>query len=397
MKKTKKELILKQIFGKRKKASQGFLGKTGRKVGTFVKQLKPVHSIVIVIVAVFVLQLIVPQDVLWNWLRGRAAGLSGYFKQTTWAGGSGQETTSEKNPTKYATDDNRILTSGNFENQAGFVAHYNKAVLHEGYNTQKPAVAVDASGRALVVWVDKRDDNKEVLYAKIVDRDGRQLPLGSPKELAVNLDEGETSTNVNIDQPAVIYEPYSGKFLVAWAQKPVTEGDEEGDQYNVRLRLINYDGSSLVGSDIEAFAANNNLVQRHPHLAVRYRSVAGDVTTNYVVVAWEEQYNDSFDSYTKIQARGIKLGKNAQGKPFFTSSDLGALQISRTFTDPQVTERVSDGQSGATVPRVAITSTGKVMIVWTADYDDAGGDNGDKDVRGRIYDVDEFWSEGEPD
>ncbi|TES95235.1 hypothetical protein E3J85_02270 [Patescibacteria group bacterium] len=391
---SKKDIVLKQVFGKRKRAKKGFSGaiqKGTQKTWGFVKQLKPIHSIAIVIVAVFILQAIIPQNVLWPWFQGRAAELTGNWRQESWEGGGGQGETSQDTD-KYDADDGRISVLSDFAGKAGFVSYANRSYIAVGDSAGKPAVAMDGSGRTLGVWVDQRN-GKEGLYARLVDSKGRALPLqGGNQDVLVsnNIDYADVEGTISFDQPAVAFDPISKRFVAVWSYAESGGGDSP-DVYGVYLRTIRWAGSGLSLGTMASVAGDGLISQRNPHLAVRYRSSGPDVSNNEMVVTWQAEYQN--EAYFKVMAVGYLSGSDGT----LTASGSGAIQISKTFIIEQINDYLGLGYSGCSGPMVAITESGKAMIVWTADYDTGGEPEGDKDVRGRVYSTSEFWPAGGED
>ena len=394
--KSKKDLVLKQVFGKRKKAKKGFSGaiqKGTSKTWVFVRQLKPIHSIAIVIVAVFILQAIIPQNVLWPWFKGRAAELTGNWRQESWEGGGGQGETSQ-NTDKYDADDGRISVLSDFAGKAGFVSYANRSYIAVGDSAGKPAVAMDGSGRTLGVWVDQRN-GKEGLYARLVDSKGRALPLNSGSQdilVSDNIGYAGAEGSFSFDQPAVVFDPISKRFVAVWSYAESGGGDSP-DVYGVYLRTVRYTSSGLSLGTMTSVAGDGLISQRNPHLAVRYRFGGDDpdVAGNDLIVTWQAEYENL--AYFKVMAVGYTISSSGT----LSASGSGAVQISKTFTSEQINDYIGLGYSGCSGPMVAITDNGKVMIVWTADYDTGGESEGDKDVRGRVYSTSEFWPGGMPD
>jgi len=389
----KGDLVLKELFGKRR-ASHGFFGNIARKLGIFVKQLRPITSIGIVIVAVFVLQFIIPQDVLWPWFKTKAAGPSGTFRQESWAGGSGQGSTNQSTTDKYDSDDGRILTGDSFSGEAGFSAYENKSNIASSNSVKNPVVVQDKNGNTLSVWLDSRSHGQH-LYARLSDSHGRKLPLKQGMKADTLVDDYDDSLGktYRFDPPSVVYDPVSDQFLVCFANREIAQKDDTGEkEFNVFLRPLKWDGDSLnVGAQL-SIAGDDNIIQRKPNIAAQYKlgaSTTDGQNNNYFVVTWQEQYYDDesvpeLKSFFKVMAVGIK--SNAKGR-LMVSESIAPQQISPEYTRNQVVKKVNAGQNGSFLPHVAITSGGKVLISWT---DDRSKATQGKDVYGRIYERSEF-------
>ncbi len=380
------DLILKQIFGKTKAKPKGFFGKIayGVKAGlqktlSFVKQLNPIYSIGIVIAAVFILQLIIPQDVLWPWDQTKAAsGFSGVWQQDDWAGGAGQGTTTEEEGSdKYSLDDGRISVTDNFSGKAGFAAYPNRTDINQGNESENPTVAADASGRTVTVWTDKSMNNKRRLFARLADKDGRALPLGAGTDERL---DGITndSKRATFSRPIVVFEPVTNQFLVTWSHKI---GHQEG-KANVYLRVLKIDEGSIlktINSSPISIAGDNDLIQRNPHIAVRYHfsSEASGKSQNDIIITWQEE-SGSIVGDIDVKAVGYKISTGSLER-----SSSGVLRIDQKGTHK------SEDSAHSTEPQAAIATNSSVMFTWT---DDRAEDQ-NKDIYGRKFTVSEFWPE----
>ncbi len=392
-KRKKGDLVLKELFGKRK-ARRGFFGNIAYKVGTFFKQLRPIYSIGIVIVAVFILQFIIPQDILWPWKWSHAAGSSGTFKQESWAGGSGQGSTNQSTTDKFDTSDGRISTADSFDGEAGFSAYQNKSTAASGNSVANPVIAQDKNGNTLSVWLDSRQ-NGQHLYARLSDSQGRKLPLKNGGDTIIDGYDQDSDKTYKFDPPSLVYDPIADQFLVVWAEREIVTsgGDVAEKEFNVFLKRIKWDGDSL-NTDYQLSIAGDDLViQRRPQIAAQYKLGASGVEgidNNYFVVTWQEQsYNDentpALEAFFKVMARGVKT--NTKGKVALSGS-ITPLQITPIYTQKQVTKAITSGHNGSFLPKVAIASNGKVLISWLDDRVKAGDLN--NQVYGRMYDRTEF-------
>jgi hypothetical protein len=194
----------------------------------------------------------------------------------------------------------------------------------------QPTVAMNGSGNAVVTWQDFRNGPYDI-YAQRYD------PLGNPQgsNLKVNDDAG-TASQYN---PAVAM-ANSGNFVITWQ-------DYRNGDFDIYAQMYQSDGSPL-GSN---FKVNDDVGTTHQYSP----AVAMDNSGNFVVT-WQDLRNGNYDILAqRYDLSGIPLGSN-----FKVNDDLDTLY-----------------QYG---PVIAMDSSGNFVITW---YDYR---NGNYDIYAQRYD-----------
>ncbi len=194
-----------------------------------------------------------------------------------------------------------------------------------------PSVAADASGKVMIVWVDKRNGDSDI-YAQLFASDGTTLGAN----FKVN-DDVEKNSQYD---PAVAVDG-TGNFIVVW----VDTRDLFNDIYAQKFAP---DGSPL-GSNFKVNDDTVNVLQSSP-------SVAFDGAGNFVIVWTDEREGIGGDIYAqRYAADGSALGKN-----FKVNDDEGtAKQYSAS---------------------VGVDKSGKFIIEWTDER------NGNRDIFAQRFD-----------
>jgi len=146
-----------------------------------------------------------------------------------------------------------------------------------------PAVAVDGSGNAVVVWRDSRDGNANI-YARRLDGNGNKL-WGA--DTRVNADSGTADRSY----PAVAVDG-SGNAVAVWR-------DNRNGNWDIYTQRLDGGGSRLWAADVRVNSDSGAADQSYPVVAV-------DGSGNAVVV-WRDQRSDNWDIYVqRLDGNGNK-------------------------------------------------------------------------------------------
>jgi hypothetical protein len=194
----------------------------------------------------------------------------------------------------------------------------------------QPAVAMNGSGNSVVTWQDLRNNNYDI-YAQRYD------PLGNPQgtNLKVNDDVGTSYQYL----PAIAM-TNSGNFVITWQ-------DSRNGDYDIYAQMCQSDGSPQ-GSNFQVNDDVGTIYQLTPAIAM-------DNSGNFVIT-WYDTRNGDYDIYAqRYDYSGVPLGLN-----FKVNDDLDTL--------------------GQFTPVVAMDNSGNFVISWQ-DYR-----NGNYDVYAQRYD-----------
>jgi large repetitive protein len=193
-----------------------------------------------------------------------------------------------------------------------------------------PVVAMADAGSFIVAWQSVRQDGSNWgVFAQRFDADG--VAAGS---------EFRVSTITYKDQamPAIAADS-AGNFVVAWQSKDIDYND---DRFGIYAQRYFADGSAL-GSQ---FLVNTRTPgdQTAP-------AVAMDNAGNFVIV-WQSKGQDLKDDPAGIYAQRYTNTGARQG---------GEFRVNTTVADAQ------------TAPALAMSNTGRMLVVWTSDKQDGAG------------------------
>ncbi|HET7675491.1 MAG TPA: Ig-like domain-containing protein [Gammaproteobacteria bacterium] len=196
---------------------------------------------------------------------------------------------------------------------------------------QQPVVAMDAAGDFVVVWSSYDAPSDFGVFAQRYQADG--TPAGT--EFHVNL-----TTSGKQNEPAVAMDAV-GDFVIAWSSY-----GQDGDGNGVFARRYKADGTPLSGE----LQVNTQTIadQQTP-------AVAMDADGDFVV-AWVDYQTNVDGSYFGIFARPFEAGGVAVGTEFQVNSFTTLIQ---------------------SAPTVAMDADGDFIVAWQTKYEDAGtGDLG---------------------
>jgi hypothetical protein len=230
-----------------------------------------------------------------------------------------------------------------------------------------PAIAINSSGIAFVVWQDQRSDGYGI-YAQKVDMNGNRLWANDIRVSAAG--------RCNDAKPAIAIDS-SGGFVLVW-QAQVSCGIDS----NVYMQRINSSGNRLWANDIRINSDVGTATQSVPDIAIN--------ATGRIAVVWQDNRNGNDDIYAQqFDINGTKLwgadvlvnsdgGTSSQRDPSvaiasdassvvtWSGNDIFAQSLSssgmkRWAADIQVNS-VSTG--GQWYPTVAVSPNGNFFIAW---------------------------------
>jgi len=240
-----------------------------------------------------------------------------------------------------------------------------------------PAVAVDGSGNAVVVWTDNRNGNDDV-YAQRLDTNGNRVWA---MDIRVNADSMATYQR----NPAVAMDG-DGSTIVVWE-------DSRGGWSSIYAQRLNVSGSRLWSLDVEVALGSETSLLYNPAVAV-------DGSGN-AVIAWES-WQEDIDIYAqRLDAGGNKLwaadvrvseGRNpdvamaASGDAIiaWTGGDIYAQKLSGSglrLWAVGVKVNSDNGTVGKVCPAVAVNRSNNAVVVW------GDGRNGNLDVYAQRLDT----------
>ena len=235
-----------------------------------------------------------------------------------------------------------------------------------------PAMAIDGSGNAVVVWGDDRNGDSDI-YAQRLDASGNRLWA---TDVRVNSDSGTASQHL----PAVAVDG-SGNALVVWR-------DDRNGNYDIYAQKLNIAGGRLWAEDVRVNSDSGMAWQDAPAVAMYEDGNA--------IVVWYDLRNGDADIYAqKLDGGGSKLW----GTDVRVSSDSGmawqydpsvavsgganAIVVWRNYRNGdsdiyaqklggggnklwEVDVRVNSdsGTASQVVPAVAMDRSGNVLVVW---------------------------------
>jgi hypothetical protein len=185
-----------------------------------------------------------------------------------------------------------------------------------------PAVAVDGSGNAIVVWEDDRNADDDVdIYAQRLDTGGGKLWAA---DVRVNSDSAMLSQS----DPAVAADG-SGNVIAVWEDK--RNGDDDADIYAQRLDAA---GNKLWSTDLRVNSGSDTASQSNPAVAV-------DGGGNAFVV-WQDRRDGGSDIY----AQRLDTDGN------------------RTW-DTDLRVNSESAMASQVYPAVAMDGSSNAVVVWT--------------------------------
>jgi hypothetical protein len=210
-----------------------------------------------------------------------------------------------------------------------------------------PAVAIDTTGRTLVVWDSAGSPSTDTAGLSIQARgfDGAGLPLGA--QFQVN----DHTTGTQRD-PRIVADD-DGGFLVVWESdgSPGTDGDS----FSVQARRVTVLGPSAAQFQVNAYTTS---YQVDP-------DVGRDGSDGFVVTWVSYGSVGTDDDSTSIQARHL---------------DAAAAPVGGDFQVNGYTTSYQD------YPRVGATAAGGFVVTWRSDGS-AGGDTDYGSIQARRYDA----------
>jgi len=196
---------------------------------------------------------------------------------------------------------------------------------YETGDQNEPAVAMDSAGNFIVVWAGAGADDADGVWARIFDRFGN--PLGDQFRVNQYRANAQYSPKVAVDA--------AGNFVVTWSSY-----GQDGDKDGVYARLFNAYGQPRS----DEFRVNTTTANYQ-----RLSDVAMDDVGNFVVV-WMS-YGQDGSGYA-VMGRVF----NASG-----TARTGELRINQYATNDQID------------PRVAMDPSGNFVVTWSSFGQDGSG------------------------
>jgi hypothetical protein len=179
------------------------------------------------------------------------------------------------------------------------------------------AIAVNRSGKAVVVWHDERNGDPDI-YAQILDSGGNKQLAG---DLRVNSDGGIAYQGY----PSVVFDEV-GESIIVW-------DDERNGDGDIYAQKLDNSGSKLWTADVRVNTDAGTAGQSNPALSL-------DTNGNAIVV-----WVDFSNSKSQIYAQALDENKNK----LWTAD----VHVSLEF-----------GTAGQSDPDVSVNMSGNVFIVW---------------------------------
>jgi hypothetical protein len=196
-----------------------------------------------------------------------------------------------------------------------------------GVSQADPAIAVDTTGGAFMVWSDLRDNNGGTglwdIYAQYVDAQGNRR---WPHDVRVNSESADGYQGV----PAVAVDP-SGNAIIAWMDYRGPDG--------VYVQKLSPDGRRLWAEDVMVNGNSYALWDlQSPAVAVR--------SDNVIYVAWQGNREGKWDDDIYLQRLTGTGG--------------------RVWASEVQVNRDSDPESRQISPALTVDASGNVYVSWTA-------------------------------
>jgi hypothetical protein len=214
---------------------------------------------------------------------------------------------------------------------------------HTTSNQQAPAVAMDADGDFVVVWISEGQDGSDFgIYGQRFNASG----ASQGSEFRVNVH------TTNAQRDAAVAMDANGNFVVAWASRHQLSGSSD---YDVFARRFGADGTPLSGEfQVNAYTTN---VQRAPKVAM-------DADGDFVIV-WHSNGQDG--SNNGVYGQRYNATGTAQGTEFRINSYTTGSQVD---------------------PSIAMDAVGNFVVTWTSSGTSQAGANSGSDVYGQRYAAD---------
>jgi hypothetical protein len=187
-------------------------------------------------------------------------------------------------------------------------------------NQGDPAIAMNADGKFVVVWVsEQQDDTPRSIYAQLFDENGKKFS----NEFRVNIQNTGSQ-----DSPAVAMDS-SGNFMIVWESKTKDTTDVYG-------QIFDWNGNAKSKNDIR-LNTNMELSQTNPSVTLTGKST--------FMTVWE---NETYDSKMDINLENIK------GQMFDKSGKKvgGEISVTSPFFGHQEN------------PEIMKTSPSKMLVTW---------------------------------
>ena len=194
--------------------------------------------------------------------------------------------------------------------------------LIDGTAQADPALAVDGSDNAIIVWQDSRNGDRDI-YAQKLDPNGNRLWAADMR--------------VNSDSEAA-YQQYPAMAVDGTGNAVVVWQDGRNGDADIYAQRLDASGNRLWAGDVRVNSGSGTANEWNPAVAV-------DGTGNAVVV-WKDERNDTGDIYAqKLDASGNKLW-------------VGDVRVNS-----------DNGTAEQDAPAVTIGGSGNAVVVWNGSAD----------------------------
>jgi hypothetical protein len=213
-----------------------------------------------------------------------------------------------------------------FANERGPVSTPTQLTPLDGISRQRPAVAFDTSGNAVVVWQRTTNTGRDIFMQRF-------SPTGSP--LSAELQVNNFTAN-NQQNPAVAVAP-NGTFVVVW------DGAGSGDTQGIWMRRFSAAGVALTTDELVNRPINGP--QRNPQIAMD--------ATGAFIIAWEGEVRTS---------NGILRDPSGVAYRRFTADGFARDGADQLPYDPP--SSFSDCSTVRRSPSVALQPNGAFALSW---------------------------------
>lgn len=250
------------------------------------------------------------------------------------------------------------------------------------YGAHRPAIAVDTTtGNYLVVW--QADDNEQLvddefeIFGRILNADAE--PEGEPFRISTTGDDTQPAADrarYDASQPAVVFNPVSGNFVVAWQADDHRDGMVDGEH---EIFLQQVDGAGvLVSTPVRASQMGPDGDAGFDALAP---ALAVEPETGTLLVSWHG------DTLTSVL---VEDELEVHGRLF--ASDLVALdnafRISATGPDAE-TDPAERARFEATDPAVSWNpQENRFLVIWRGDTSNSTNVDNEFEIFGRFVALD---------
>lgn len=254
--------------------------------------------------------------------------------------------------------------------------------VRQRFGAANPALAVDPeTGRYLVTWQGDDDtgalvNNELEIFGRLLD--SRAQPVGGQFRISASGDEATTDAaeraEFDATDPATIFNPVSGKFVVAWQADDDRNGMVNGEH---EIFAVEVDGDGQVGSVARISSAgpdgDNAFDALEPSLAVEPESGA-------MLVAWHGDTGvaPTVDNELEIYARMLDAALVPLGS---------ALRVSSMGTDSESSAAARSALDATSAAASWSASASQFLVAWRGDTTNGTMVDNEHEIFARFLDV----------